>query len=435
MKGPTSEPIRPSIPDSGILRAVDEQRFAFSHFTLEFFKPEVEARYLSYRTPVILRNLRLLLLIAALLVLLGSIVDFTRLDRESAYLITMMRIGASLGMVAAWKLTFYPAIQRNLQMFIAVGAGLMHLTWLLTAVIVGERITEYVGMLPINIMMTFLVSGLLVRKAVWVALAAAVAYILVLIWLHPAPAAPILYVAISGLLAGIAGFVSERARREAWSESRRFDLEREKSEHLLLNVLPPSIATRMKQGEGLIADRFEDAAVLFADIAGFTKMSASMDPAEVVSILDTLFRRIDDISDDYDLEKIKTIGDCYMLACGLPSGRQAADAARIADAALRIRSDIELIAANLERPISVRIGIHCGPVIAGVIGRSKFTYDLWGDTVNVAARFETAAPDGGILISDAMRQRLEGSFELTDWGRHEMKGKGLQQTWLLVDRL
>lgn len=411
----------------------EDQRYAYSRWTLEFLRPGVETSYIAYRTPIILRYLRWLLLAGACMVFAGSLIDFTRMGEDQLLLLTAIRGAAAVGMLGAWWLTRTEWVQNNLQLFIGIGASLIHVIWLLTVPIVGERISEYVGVLPINIMLTFLVSGLMYRWARWIALGAAFAYAFALIGAHPAAGPPILYLVLAGLYAGFAAFVAERARREAWAEARALDEERARSERLLLNVLPPSIAGRMKGGEELIADRFDDSAVLFADICGFTQMSAEMDPGELVEVLDEIFRRFDLIAEELDLEKIKTIGDCYMMACGLPKERDTA-CWRIADGALRMQRELEKVAEKRGKDLRIRVGMHCGPVVAGVIGRSKFIYDLWGDTVNLASRMESSAPEGGIQISEAMQERLADVFEIELRGEVEMKGKGLQKAYLLLGR-
>ena len=199
---------------------------------------------------------------------------------------------------------------------------------------------------------------------------------------------------------------------------------------MLLNVLPQSIADRMRHGEKLIADRFDDASVLFADIVGFTQMSSGMKPEDLVEVLDDIFRNFDRIALDHDLEKIKTIGDCYMMACGLPPERRK-DHQRIASAALAMQAALKRIAEARGVDLKIRVGIHCGPVVAGVIGDSKFIYDLWGDTVNVASRMESTSLPDCIQISADMRARLENAFEIEERGMIEMKGKGEQMTYLL----
>ena len=408
------------------------RRYRFSAWSLRFLKAGVERDYLAYRNPTVLRYLRWLLLIGAVLAFAGSLIDFTRLGSGEALLLTEMRVVGAGGIVAAWWATRLPWVQSHLQVFIAAGLVLVHGFWLASVPIIGDRITDYTGVLPVNIMMTFLVSGLLFRWARLVAFGATAAYAAALIAAHPSPAAPILYLVVSAVYAGFAAYVAERAWRESWAESQVLDEERARSERLLLNVLPPSIAARMKAGEELIADRFDEAAVLFADLVGFTKMSSGMDPAELVRMLDDVFSRFDDIARELDLEKIKTIGDCYMLGCGLPRERRPGDA-RIAEAALRMREAVRDVGREHGRDLDVRVGIHCGPVVAGVIGSSKFIYDLWGDTVNVASRMESTAPKGEIQITGAMRDRLPG-YRIEERGEIELKGKGLQRTWLLKGR-
>ncbi len=434
-------PGAPGAPAHGLGAVLDRElvpeglrgrRYRYSPWSLRFLKQSIEREYLAYRNPAVLRYLRWLLTIGAVLIFAGSFIDFMRLDESDAILLTRMRIVAALGTIVALWMTRLEWVKAHLQIFIACGLLLVHAFWLASVPVIGDRIDEYDGLLPINIMMTFLVSGLLFCWARLLGLFAAAAYALTLLAAHPAPAAPILYLALASVYACFAAYVAERARREAWADAQVLDAERARSERLLLNVLPPSIAQRMKDGEDTIADRFDQAAVLFADIVGFTRMSSSMDPAELVHMLDEIFTRFDAIVSELDLEKIKTIGDCYMLACGLPAERRQGDE-RVAEAALRMQAAVRDIARRRGQPLDVRIGIHCGPVVAGVIGDAKFIYDLWGDTVNVASRMESTAPEGQIQISGALRERLQG-FRVEERGEVELKGKGLQRTWLLKGR-
>ena len=418
--------VKEALPDGNA-----DTRYGFSPITLSFTDPEMEADYLAYRNPRILAYLRWLLLVCALLVFTGSLIDFTRLGFEDALLLTLVRIAAAIGMLVAWWMTRLPVIQANLQRFIMVGAALNHVLFLISVPMMGDRIVDYTGVLPINVMVTFIVSGLMFRYSVYVGAGAIAAYMTTLVLLHPTPVAPILYLVVGSVYAGFAAYVAERARREAWADAQALDAEKKNSERLLLNVLPPSIASRMKGGEALIADRFDDACVLFADIVGFTKMSATMEPEELVNILDDIFKRFDTIAIEMDLEKIKTIGDCYMVAAGMPTERTK-DPGRIAIAALRMHRELNKVAQKLDRDLQIRVGIHCGPVVAGVIGHSKFIYDLWGDTVNLAARMEATADNGTIQVSAEMTARLKGSFDVVPNGKREMKGKGLQPVYLLT---
>jgi len=202
-------------------------------------------------------------------------------------------------------------------------------------------------------------------------------------------------------------------------------------ESLLLNVLPREIAERLQAAPGAIADQFEDTSILFADIVDFTPLSARMTPTELVSLLDVLFTRFDDLSDDYGVEKIKTIGDCYMVAAGVPAAR-----ADHAQALARMALDMHRCAAEcLEGEgydLQLRIGISSGPVVAGVIGRRRFLYDLWGDTVNMASRMESHGTAGEIQITRPSWELLRYEFECHPLGLVEVKGKGPVETWQLV---
>jgi len=200
---------------------------------------------------------------------------------------------------------------------------------------------------------------------------------------------------------------------------------------LLLNILPEPIADRLRRGEALIADRHDDVSLLFADIVGFTGLSSSMDASELVSTLNDVFSVFDGLVDSSGLEKVKTIGDAYMIVGGMPTW-QPDHLERMASLALRLAEEI---AANHEARrlgIQFRIGIHTGPVVAGVIGTRKFIYDVWGDTVNVASRMESTGEPGRIQVTGAVESRLRDRFELESRGLVDIKGKGPTATFFLV---
>jgi class 3 adenylate cyclase len=200
---------------------------------------------------------------------------------------------------------------------------------------------------------------------------------------------------------------------------------------LLLNVLPAPIAEQLKRRSGVIAERFETVSVLFADIVGFTTLSGGLSPEPLVEMLNDLFTRFDELARRHDVEKIKTIGDCYMAVCGVPEARTD-PAARVAAMALEMIEGLREFNLGRTPPIDLRIGINTGPVVAGVIGRSKFIYDLWGDTVNIASRMESGGLPGRIQVTDATRQALDGLFEFEERGEIEVKGKGRLRTWFLL---
>jgi class 3 adenylate cyclase len=209
--------------------------------------------------------------------------------------------------------------------------------------------------------------------------------------------------------------------------------EQEKTEQLLLNILPFKIAQRLKAGEEHIADACPNVSVLFADMVGFTAMSRTMTPSALVEVLGDLFSRFDLITEKHGLEKIKTIGDCYMLAGGVPEPRD--DHAHAAvDAAMDMCVALEEMHARTGGALRMRIGVHSGPIVAGVIGIRKFTYDLWGDTVNVASRMESTGQPGRIHISTHTAQLIEGEFNLEPRGAIEVKSLGMVETFFVNGR-
>ena len=207
-------------------------------------------------------------------------------------------------------------------------------------------------------------------------------------------------------------------------------VEQEKSETLLLNILPTSIAERLKVGTQTIADHFDAASILFADVVDFTPLAQRLAPAEVVGILDQLFSRFDALVERHGLEKIKTIGDCYMAAAGVPD--PGPDHARKAALlALDMREEISTAAGPGGMGVELRIGINSGPVVAGVIGTKRLVYDLWGDAVNTASRMESQSTPGEIQITRTTYELLKSEFVCRRRGTIEVKGKGEMETWYL----
>ena len=213
-----------------------------------------------------------------------------------------------------------------------------------------------------------------------------------------------------------------------------FQREHGKSEKLLLNILPSSIADRLKQEEEIIADGFGEVTILFADIVNFTKLSARISPQELVALLNKIFSAFDRLALSYGLEKIKTIGDAYMVAGGLPLPRED-HAEAIAEMALGMQEEMIRIRSETGEDLSIRIGINTGPVVAGVIGIQKFTYDLWGDAVNTASRMESHGVVNCIQLTETTYKYLKEKYLCEERDTIEVKGKGKMKVYLLKGKI
>lgn len=220
--------------------------------------------------------------------------------------------------------------------------------------------------------------------------------------------------------------VREIARSEATAQ-REF----ERSESLLANILPGAIAARLKNKQAVIADRYDEASILFADMAGFTERASAMDPAELVMFLNRVFTAFDRLVETHGLEKIKTTGDAYMVVSGVPVPRP-----DHVQALARLATAMRDTAAGLRDPhggsVPIRIGLATGPVVAGVVGTRKFFYDVWGDAVNLGSRMESTGMAGKIQVSEEVYNSLKGEFVLEERGPVEVKGKGTLRTWFLI---
>lgn len=224
------------------------------------------------------------------------------------------------------------------------------------------------------------------------------------------------------------------AMREVSRAEAAMEVEYSRSEALLANILPGQIAARLKDpAHGVIADRYDEASILFTDIAGFTEQASEIPPTELVRFLDRLYTTFDRLVDRHDLEKIKTTGDSYMVVSGVPTPR-ADHVQAIAQLALDMSKAVAGLRDPRGNPVPLRMGIATGPVVAGVVGARKFFYDVWGDAVNVAARMETTDQVGRIQVPENVYELLRDDFVLEERGEIDIKGKGVMRTWYLVGR-
>jgi class 3 adenylate cyclase len=227
--------------------------------------------------------------------------------------------------------------------------------------------------------------------------------------------------------------VLERVNRRLFATERNLGIERERADDLLRNILPESVAEQLKQSKDTISARHESVSILFADIVGFTAFAKEAEPDVVVGLLNDLFSRFDDVVAGYGLEKIKTVGDGYMVAAGVPIALED-HAIRIADLALAMLDTMQEFRDEKNVDWEMRIGINSGPVIAGVIGKRKFAYDLWSDAVNVASRMESTGVAGRIQISGDILELTGGAFEVEPRGVIDLRNRGELTTFFLVGR-
>ncbi len=292
------------------------------------------------------------------------------------------------------------------------------------------RLLYYVGLI-LAIMWTLLFADLRFPLALGASVYLVAGYELIALVISPLPPPVVVnnsfFLVGALLMAAFSGYTRERAERINFRQSLIIEQERQKSEELLLNILPREISEQLKSRGGTLAQRFGEASILFADIVGFTALSARMGAEETIGLLNRVFSFFDSLVDKYDLEKIRTIGDNYMVVAGVP--RPCADhAASLAAMALEMRD----YAATL--PLELRIGLASGPVVAGVIGRKKFQYDVWGEAVNTASRMESHGLPGQIQITAAAHELLQRDFLCRHRGRISVKGIGPMDTWLLLGR-
>ncbi len=248
----------------------------------------------------------------------------------------------------------------------------------------------------------------------------------------------ILIAAMSGVLIGLYRMEMTarrlfRSDRALGAQSEALARENRQVQSLLLNILPAPVAGRLRGGEATIADDVPDATVLFADLVGFTPLAHGLKPSDLVRHLDELFSRFDAVADVAGVEKIKTIGDAYMAAGGVPEPLPG-HPARVVALGSEMIEIVERYAVESGLPLALRVGVHTGPLVAGVIGTHKFQYDLWGDTVNVASRLEATGVPGAVQVSRATRDRLDDAFSATRRGMVRLKGVGPLETWLVTPK-
>jgi adenylate cyclase len=283
--------------------------------------------------------------------------------------------------------------------------------------------------------MSFALVGVTFWEGARIAAVAIAFYYIAVTTLQPQPLVSILYqsawMLTTTAFAAIGFYFLDRTQRIAWLRQLDLIAAQEQIRSLLHNVLPPVIAERKLAGESPIADTYAQASLLFADVVGFTALSSHFSSKEVVTMLNELYERFDAIVARHGLEKIKTMGDCYMVAGGLPHP-DPNHLKRLTSAAMEMQAEAAKVHTPDGRALTLRIGMHAGPVTAGVIGQAKFAFDVWGDTVNTASRMEAVGAANRITVSDEVRHALGDAYVFSGPELVEIKGKGPTPVWTLM---
>lgn len=400
------------------------------------FSPELEREYRLHHAQRSVAPLRVGLIIIFLLLLAASLPWLG--DPHMRRLNTIVCLGvlspAVLLVVAATFSEQFPRYSQALMSFLAV---FITFGFLLVQHVGPQDFYERQSVIPT----LFVVFGVftIARLRFWNAIYTAFMISAInLLWVYEVRPLPgdiqiekTVYLGFAFVLGLAAAFPTDRALRRDFLLGRLLMDEKQRSEMLLANVLPESIAERLKERWEVIAESYEDATVLFADVVNFTPFAASQPPDRVVGFLNGIFSQFDELVEKYGLEKIKTVGDAYMVAGGLPTP-QPNHLEAVASLALDMQEVMTKTEGADGTPMKIRIGIHTGPLVAGVIGTRKFLYDLWGDTVNTASRMESHGIGGQIQVTEDVVDQLQDRFEFEERGSVPVKGKGKMKTyWLL----
>jgi len=385
-----------------------------------------------------LRHHRVVLLLGlAVFALFGILDRWTIPDAPPELLLIRYGIVCPV-LLGALVFTFSPRFGRAAPVALTTAVAVMGLGLIVMSLIAPSPAnhTFYVGLMLALVSVHMLVRVRFTYMAL-VTWAVVALYIVAVLWVDPLPPLIALnnsfFLVAANLVGMFAGYSIERHARTDFLQRLRIEAEQRRSEILLLNILPAPIVERLKRSPGTVADSFPEVTVLFADIVAFAPLADHLPPAQLVTLLNDVFSAFDRVAGRYGLEKIKTMGDCYMVVGGLPVPLPD-HAEAVAEAALDMLAALAELNARRTPPLELRIGIHTGPVVAGVIGTRKFSYDLWGDTVNTASRMESHGLPGCVQVSRATYARLRGRYVIEERGVVNVKGKGQMDTFLLVGR-
>ena len=341
----------------------------------------------------------------------------------------------TLALVALLGLTYAPFFRTRWPLLMTLAVHVMTVANGLTNAMVDVPVLYLAGFMLL-VLASYLIVPLIFQYCIGTVTTASLVYLGITALGDVADAQLLAMLAAQLVAANVIGIAAlyraERFRRLDHLNARRLDDQRARYHDLLTSILPAAVAERLQRGETVV-DEHSDVTVLFADIVGFTAMAARSRPDQILDLLNKLFAAFDEITARHGLEKIKTIGDCYMAAGG-GFDHQGAHASAMADLALAMQEAAARIDDPDGQPVRIRIGIHVGGLTAGVIGQRRFMYDLWGDTVNIASRMQSLGEPDCIQVSDDLRRRLDSSYRLDPRGEIDVKGKGAMSTWYLLGR-
>jgi adenylate cyclase len=403
--------------------------------TLRFVDAAVEGRFLAERRARDLRYVRLALVLAIVLNSNFALVDSLLFSRNFDLILWLRLALMNLFMAGLLALSFARYL-RSRHMLLMATLGLAYTAFYAAVNALGDAPDMYVAgymLIVFGIYVMFSFTFVLGTVVGWLSSALYGAVAAVTLDMAAVPFVTLVAQLVTGNIVGMfALYQTERFRRLDFANLETITAERGRFRQLLTSILPEAIADRLQRGER-IADLYEDSTVLFADLVGFTEAVAARPPHEVLTLLNSVFTMMDSLVARHGLEKIKTIGDAYMVAGGLPQRRPGHTEA-IAELALDMVAAVGEARWPDGRPLELRVGIHCGPLVAGVIGERRFLYDLWGDTVNTASRMEAASEAGRIQVTDSVYERLKDGYEFAPRGTIEVRGKGPMRTWYLLGR-
>lgn len=404
---------------------------------LEFDELDVEEDFATYDDAAGIREARFAITVGIAFTIVYGAIDLLVVD-DNLLGAALIRFGFVVpAFLLAWVLGQTAFVERHLQVFNTL---LLSITLLALGTVFARVVDVPPDYVRTSSTVTLLGGIGLLRMRMHAATATCAFYAVVCLGLPGvgggANAIAVDVAPIFGL-AGIAlviAYALEKLRRTDFLRQREVELEQARSDELLHNVLPAAIATRLRTERGAIAESAPDVSVLFSDIVGFTSVSENLSAEALVSLLDTMFTEFDRLCDRRGIEKIKTVGDAYMAVAGLPTPDQD-HAASLAELAMDMQRASARLAADWPSPIAMRIGISSGPVVAGVIGQRKFTYDLWGDTVNTASRMESHGRAHRIQVSATTHALLESRYAFSTPQVIDIKGKGPMTTYFLLGGL